>query len=166
MFEIDLKPLFNEPGAKLDIDHTLDLSDLEFSDTKPFTTPAAIKGVVRNDTGIVSMNAVVTVLYSGNCDRCAKEVTREYTISMEHTFVTELNDDQNDEFILVPTMRLDWEGLATEDVILGLPAKFLCEEDCKGICPTCGKNLNEGPCGCKKEIDPRLSALAALLADE
>ena len=85
---------------------------------------------------------------------------------MEHTFVTELNDNQNDEYMLVPTMRFDLEGLATEDVLLYLPSKFLCREDCKGICPTCGKDLNDGPCGCKKEIDPRLAALTQLLEDD
>ncbi|MBO4446024.1 MAG: DUF177 domain-containing protein [Clostridia bacterium] len=166
MLEINLEPLFNGADETIDINHTLDLSDVEISDTKPFSTPAVIKGVIRNDTGIVSMNALITVLYSGNCDRCAKEVTREYSILMEHTFVTELNDNQNDEFMLVPTMRFDLEGLATEDVLLYLPSKFLCKEDCKGICPTCGKDLNDGPCGCKKEIDPRLAGLAALLEDD
>ncbi|MBR5977213.1 MAG: DUF177 domain-containing protein [Clostridia bacterium] len=166
MLEINLEPLFNGADETIDINHTLDLSDVEISDTKPFSTPAVIKGVIRYDTGIVSMNALITVLYSGNCDRCAKEVTREYSILMEHTFVTELNDNQNDEFMLVPTMRFDLEGLATEDVLLYLPSKFLCKEDCKGICPTCGKDLNDGPCGCKKEIDPRLAGLAALLEDD
>ena len=166
MLEINLEPLFYQTAEKIDINHTLDLSDLEVSDTKPFKTPATIKGVITNDTDIVSMHAVVTVLYSGNCDRCAKEVNREYTILMEHTFVTELNDNQNDEYMLVPTMRFDLEGLATEDVLLYLPSKFLCREDCKGICPTCGKDLNDGPCDCKKEIDPRLAALTQLLEDD
>ncbi len=45
----------------------------------------------------------------------------------------------------------------------GLDGKPLCKEDCKGLCPTCGKDLNEGPCGCKKELDPRLAVLAKLL---
>ena len=163
MFEINLEPIFNETGSSLSINHTLDLSDIEISDDKPMKAPCTIKGVIKNETDIVSISAEITVLYSGSCDRCAKEVTREYTIPMEHTFVTELNDEENDEFFLVPTMRFDLEGLATEDVILYLPQKFLCSEDCKGICPKCGKNLNDGLCDCKEDIDPRWEALAALL---
>ncbi len=166
MFEINLEPLFNGASAPLQINHTLDLSDIEISNEKPMTSPCKIEGEIKNETDIVSIHAKITVLYSGSCDRCAKEVTKEFTIPMEHTFVTELNDNQNDEFILVPTMRFDLEGLATEDVLLYLPNKFLCIEDCKGICPQCGKNLNDGPCGCKKEIDPRLKALQSLLEDE
>ncbi|MBQ9406142.1 MAG: DUF177 domain-containing protein, partial [Desulfovibrio sp.] len=40
-----------------------------------------------------------------------------------------------------------------EDILLSFPQSFHCSEDCKGICPTCGKNLNEGPCGCGKQAD-------------
>ncbi|MGB9809870.1 MAG: YceD family protein, partial [Caldanaerobacter sp.] len=49
-------------------------------------------------------------------------------------------------------------------VILSLPMKFLCKEDCKGLCPICGTNLNYGSCSCKREdIDPRLEVLSKLL---
>ena len=64
---------------------------------------------------------------------------------------------------LKPDGKLDLSQLALEDVFLSLPSKLLCKEDCKGICPQCGKNLNEGPCGCKKEVDPRLAALLDFL---
>jgi uncharacterized protein len=44
-----------------------------------------------------------------------------------------------------------------------METKFLCREDCKGLCARCGKNLNLGPCGCGKEIDPRFAVLEQLL---
>ena len=47
--------------------------------------------------------------------------------------------------------------------ILDMETKFLCREDCKGLCPTCGKNLNLGPCGCRKSLDPRFAVLEQLL---
>lgn len=166
VFEINLESLFASEGMRVEIDHTLDLSGIDFSGEKPLYDSCKIKGVIENRTGIVSMNATVTVYYSGTCDRCAAKLDKKYTIPMEHTFVTELNDETNDEFILVPTMRFDLEGLATEDVLLYLPSKFLCSEDCKGICSRCGKNLNEGPCDCKPEVDPRLASLLTLLSDE
>ena len=61
-------------------------------------------------------------------------------------------------------MKLDLNELVYSEVIVSLPMKHLCKDDCKGICVKCGKNLNEGRCDCpEKEIDPRLSALAELL---
>mgnify|MGYP001091754997 FL=1 len=59
---------------------------------------------------------------------------------------------------------LDLEELARTDILLELPTKVLCSEDCKGLCSQCGKNLNEGECSCeKKQIDPRLAILSQLL---
>ena len=166
MYEINLEPLFNNEGMHMDIDHDLDLSDVELHGIKPLATPCKIKGEIKNSTGIVSISAVVTVDYSAACDRCACDVNKHLTIPMEHTFVTELNDESNDAFILVPNMRFDLDELATEDVLLDLPTKVLCSEECRGICSSCGKNLNEGPCTCKKEVDPRLAGLLSLLGDE
>ena len=54
------------------------------------------------------------------------------------------------------------EGIR-EEIILGLPLKNLCSEDCKGLCPVCGMNLNEGTCTCdRSKVDPRWSVLERL----
>ncbi len=50
-----------------------------------------------------------------------------------------------------------------DTVLLAVPTKPLCKEDCKGLCQLCGKDLNEGPCSCRgEEIDPRWRGLAEL----
>ena len=57
--------------------------------------------------------------------------------------------------------------LVREDIILSLPYRFLCREDCKGLCPVCGKNLNTGSCGCRSgKVDPRLEILKKLIDDK
>ena len=56
--------------------------------------------------------------------------------------------------------------LFTTALVLSMDAKHVCSEDCKGLCPTCGADLNNGPCNCGKEIDPRLAVLAQLLDKE
>ena len=60
---------------------------------------------------------------------------------------------------------MDLDELVRADLLLELPTKVLCREDCKGLCPKCGKDLNFGPCDCKKEIDPRWQALSDLFPD-
>ena len=62
--------------------------------------------------------------------------------------------------------ELGVEDFVREDIFLALPTKFLCREDCKGLCPQCGKNLNDGSCSCKKPVDPRLAVLQQLLDKE
>ena len=57
-----------------------------------------------------------------------------------------------DEFDRLPANHvLDMESLVVAAIVFELPLVPLCDEDCKGLCPTCGANLNEGPCGCEKE---------------
>ncbi len=59
--------------------------------------------------------------------------------------------------------ELDLDELVREQVLLEVPVKALCSEACRGLCVSCGKDLNDGPCGCvKHEIDPRLAPLAKL----
>ena len=56
------------------------------------------------------------------------------------------------------------DELVEADLILSLPFKNLCREDCRGLCPICGKNLNEGLCGCRPQTaDPRLEILRQLI---
>jgi uncharacterized protein len=51
-----------------------------------------------------------------------------------------------------------------ESLLVLLPIRLLCREDCAGLCPNCGADLNEGPCSCGKEGDPRLSVLRDVFA--
>ena len=74
--------------------------------------------------------------------------------------MTSLNNEDNGDFVLVDNYQLPLDSLVEADLILSLPSKVLCREDCRGLCPHCGKDLNEGLCGCKpKTVDPRLEAL-------
>ena len=83
---------------------------------------------------------------------------------MEHILVVSLNHEDNDSFVLIDNYQLPLDELVEEDLILDQPSKRLCKEDCRGLCPQCGKNQNEGSCGCEqKTVDPRLAALQQLL---
>jgi uncharacterized protein len=65
--------------------------------------------------------------------------------------------------------RLDLGDAMREQLFLSLPLKLLCREDCRGLCPTCGKNLNAGDCGCppaQEPEDPRLASLRRLIDDK
>ena len=75
----------------------------------------------------------------------------------------ELQNEDNDEIVLLEDGEVDVGDLARTAFILGMDTKTLCSEDCKGLCPRCGADLNLGPCSCKKEADPRLAVLAKLL---
>lgn len=160
---INLENVFNNGVSSIELDYVFDFSDREFDGVYPFTTPVKVQGIVKNETDIVYIKASAQFVLSATCDRCADDFSREMNVPVDHILVSELNDEDNDEFIMVEGMRLDLEQLVMEDIYLSLPMRLLCKEDCKGICSKCGKNLNEGVCDCKKDVDPRLQALQQLL---
>lgn len=168
--EIDLRKLFqgedgfdrNSNGV-IERQYELDLSGVELGGAKPFCAPVKVRARLRSFAGSVELNAVVEYTMSMPCDRCAEPVTREYTREFSHTLVRESREDTG-EFITVPDERLDLDALVLEDLIMDMPGQYLCREDCKGLCPSCGKNLNEGPCECgEPQVDPRLEVLRQLL---
>jgi uncharacterized protein len=97
------------------------------------------------------------------CDRCLKPITVDVDVPVETLLAEELEDEESDEIVLLENGQADLDDIFTTACILSLDGKHLCSEDCKGLCATCGADLNEGPCGCGKELDPRLAVLAKLL---
>ena len=74
---------------------------------------------------------------------------------LSHTLVRSLNthSDDFDEYIVCEGDALDMNEVAVSDLLLELPSKILCKEDCKGLCMKCGCNLNETQCDCPKDDD-------------
>lgn len=160
---IELESLFNLGIDRIDLDYSFDFSEESLNGVFPFTTPVLLKGAIRNTSGIVQLDAVINCSLDIVCDRCAEDARLDFEIPMVHGLVSSLNNDETDDYILVEDMKLDIKQLTLENIYLALPVKLLCKEDCKGVCFKCGANLNEGPCNCKKDIDPRLEALLGLL---
>ena len=160
---IELDSLFNQGINSIKLDYKFDFSAEKIDGVFPFTTPVSLCGEIINTSGIVTVSAKISFSLETVCDRCAEDIKLDFNIPMEHELVSTLNNEETDEYILVEDMKLDIEQLTLEDIFLALPVKFLCKDDCKGICCKCGANLNEGLCECKKDIDPRLEALLGLL---
>ena len=156
---IELDSLFNQGVNSIKLDYKFDFSTEEIDGVFPFTTPVILKGEIKNTAGIVTIEAKAEFSMEVTCDRCAEDIKPEFTVDVEHGLVASLNHEDNDDYILLEDMKLDVEQLTLEDIYLALPGKFLCKEDCKGLCSECGANLNESSCDCKKPIDPRWAAL-------
>lgn len=164
---LQLKSLFLGDDASLPIDCELDFSSLEWQGIRPLRKPVRVKGTVTSSAGVVTLRAVAAYMFDGVCDRCMTALHREESLPIEHVLVTSLNREDADDLILVENAQLPLDELVEADLILHLPLKNLCKEDCRGLCPTCGKNLNEGLCGCKSNTaDPRLAVLGQLLSPD
>ena len=163
---IDVRPILHTPGKRLDFQFELDLSDLEFDGRNPASRPVAVEGGVRNTAGLLELFLTARATLDAACSRCGKEFLLEKETEYHCMLAEELQNGESDEIVLLEDGKVDAGDLARTAFILDMDSKTLCSEDCKGLCPRCGANLNLGPCSCKKEPDPRLAALAKLLENK
>ena len=160
---LNVKPILHTPGKRLDFQFELDLSDMEFSGQCPISRLVAVSGEVRNTAGILELTLNARSTLDAVCDRCGKAFAQEKDVPFACMLAEELQNEENDEIVLLEDGMVDVGDLARTAFILDMDTKTLCSEDCKGLCPRCGADLNLGPCSCKKETDPRLAVLAKLL---
>ena len=161
---LQCKPLFMGEVESLPIDAELDFSGIEWQGLYPFKQPVRVTGRVAYAAGVVTLRAEAAYVFDGCCDRCTDSFQRAYRLPMEHILVTSLSNEENDDFILIDNYQLPLDELVETDILLELPSKNLCREDCRGLCLHCGKNLNEGLCGCHSDpVDPRLEVLRGLI---
>lgn len=162
----DLKKVFLTEDEVQYAEYDMDLSDMELNGTAPFKTPVKVKAKAENRAGVVDLAVTAKFELSAPCDRCGEETITPFERSFKHTVVQSLVGENEDDYLEAPDFALELDPTVTADIILSLPSKHLCKEDCKGLCPKCGKNLNEGECGCDlREIDPRLEILKSLLQE-
>lgn len=159
----NLKEILHVPGASLPFESQLDLSDLDFYGERPFAHPIVIHGTVRNMADALMLEGSADTTLELVCDRCLKPFRQELRLPVSTLLAETLEDEENDEIVLLEDGAVDLDEVFTTALVLSMDSKHVCDQDCKGLCATCGANLNEGPCGCRKEIDPRLAALAQLL---
>ena len=162
---LGLSKIIDCPGQSVSFSVSIDLSDLRFGNCYPVTEAVKAEGMVRNTAGVLVMTGNIVTTIHGICDRCADPFTRDVDIPLNVVLVTELSDEENEDEWVFPLEgdSADLEDIVRTVFVLNFGSKLLCKSDCKGMCCRCGKNLNDGPCSCQKELDPRFAALKQLL---
>lgn len=118
----------------------------------------------NNGKGKARIEGKAKLVLKMNCDRCLKEVDEVINLDFfREVFapdeIAESTDDECDQSFM-EGYQLNVEDLINDEILLSLPMKVLCKEDCKGICRQCGKDLNEGECGCDTFVpDPRMAVI-------
>lgn len=164
---LDVSKIKNQSGGTLPFEVSLDLSELTFGGCRA-EAPVKASGAVRNTAGVFVLNGTLHAVLHGQCDRCAKEISRPVTYPLQAVLAETLEDEREEDpwTFLLENDKADLGEIVTTAFVLNVDNKFLCCEGCKGLCPRCGKDLNLGPCGCRPEPDPRLAVLQQLLKEK
>ena len=160
---LNLQNIIHVPGASLPFEFSMDLSKEEFFGNYPVTRPVQVEGRVKNIAGMLVLEGEATTLLDCICDRCMEPFQKEKTVRLYALPAESLEGEEDEDMVLLEDGELDVGDLAYTAFVLDMDTKYLCSEDCKGLCPGCGVNLNREACRCRKPVDPRWAALEQLL---
>jgi len=166
---IDVSGILGVFRGTTEVDITESFSPFEYMGEEiSFLEPVSVKGKVVNSDDFLHCTAVVSTKLLLTCGRCL--TTYEYPLCAEldaHFTSGEPEYNDNIDLFTFNGESIDLSEAVTSSIVLAIPNLKLCNEDCKGLCPNCGANLNEGPCKCSvcsdvaddEVIDERMAAL-------
>lgn len=165
--------LFQIDGAEHKFSLDLEPEKIELQeDEARLTKPVNISGTIRKGLAQTDVSGTIKGEIEIDCTRCLRPAESPLDAEFKAAFVTpenytaereaELRADDLDVAVFEGD-EINLAELAREQILLNLPTRFLCKDDCRGLCPKCGVNLNDAACDCeKKEIDPRWRGLREL----
>ncbi len=168
----DVRNLLADPQNVIPVDETLDTESVRFGhETYPILVKPHVKGVIENlDGKALRCSGQMELTLQMPCSRCMEPVRVPLKLQFEQRFIQSrelagLETDDDAEAEAFDGTMLDLTEFIDGEISLGIPMKVLCKPDCKGLCPKCGHNLNEGPCGCdlSDEGSPAWDSLRSLL---
>ena len=175
LFYLDMTPILGGEKDKLEFDCKISpdackaLGRLDFPDVA-FPGDFHLFGTVVSFEGYMEADITFSLPYVAECARCLEKCEDVFTVHIRKPVAdtkgkNKIIDEDTDDYLLIRDSKLPLGDIAVLEAELDFPTKHLCKEDCKGLCPKCGKNLNLGDCDCrKKDIDPRLEKLKAMKA--
>ena len=167
---IELESLAGSKGA---FKHAYAPGELDFSDERVRLSGAPeVSGTLLLKGKRVLLHGRLAARAEVDCDRCLQPVEVPVDAQFSLQYITRLEYDSSEAVELEETdltvsvfdsETIDIDELVREQVLLAVPERTLCREDCKGLCPACGADRNLKPCGCESaETDPRWAALKNL----
>jgi uncharacterized protein len=159
-------PDIPEEGLEVDVEEDLSIEGISA------VSPAKARLSITKMAAEIMVSGVLSLELENDCSRCLKRIrqVQNLPVSVVYHPADEIGSEKHElhgdemDMGFYRGDELDLRELLSEQVMLNLQMKPLCDETCKGICPKCGTDLNTGTCNCEtRETDPRLEVLKKLL---
>lgn len=164
--KLNIRRIMDVPSGTMPFSFALDVSDLDFPQIVYKRGPFGVNGSVKNVAGAIELHGEMEIDMTCICDRCLKQYEVKRSLPVRAYLADTLQDEENPDIFLLEGDEVDLDEVFNTAFVLNMDSKFVCSEECKGLCPICGDDLNDGPCGCGKEIDSRLAVLQQLLDED
>ncbi len=131
-----------------------------------FLSPIKAKGKVSIREDLIELDLNISTTLELTCTRCLDRYPSDIDINIFEEYSQDTEQD-NIDVIQITEDYIDLEKVIKDNIILTLPIKKLCRDNCKGLCQNCGTNLNHSECHCSKEdVDIRMAKLKDLFLSE
>ncbi len=163
---IDLSGIVKDYGGKLEISESFVMPDTHFlGEDFAFSEDCTITGAILNNSKSLELEATVSGRATVHCARCGKAMSIDISFPVSEILVREdAAISEEDEAVIYSGNEIELDEIITNSFLMNASGKHLCSEDCKGLCPHCGINLNEESCTCADDIiDPRWEKLAEIM---
>lgn len=157
----DISDVTRVNGASLELDFTEDkIVGAQLMEGYTISKPVSFSGNLTNMDGILELDGRLKTGYRVKCFRCLGEIEGQLDIEMFESIVDGKSEvDELDAYTYTGNF-LELDKIVEDNIILNLPMRQVCTQECKGLCQNCGANLNEGPCSCKEDsVNPQLDSL-------
>ncbi|TEB05523.1 hypothetical protein Psch_02564 [Pelotomaculum schinkii] len=161
MLQLDVARLKRSPGESVSFELVADMPPMEMAGEK-ISFDGPVKAVLNaTNTGqTIMVEGTASGLLQLNCSRCLEPFRYSFEVPFSEIYTTAVEEAKEEEVIPFSGDEIDVTPEVLKCLIMSLPMKAVCNEECQGLCPGCGQNLNQGRCGCAgAEVDPRLSVL-------
>ena len=153
--KLNIASVLKNDGASQSFSGEVSLGKVEYmGSTLDFKEPLSVSGKVLNIGGTIEISAEITGRFTTECSRCGVEVTEDFSADLFESVENDFSD-VDAECISVQGNVIDISGSIDACIFGNIPMQTLCREDCRGLCPECGINLNEKECNCDTTVyDP------------
>lgn len=174
---ISLNELNKRETGKIDLNFSQKIDTISYCDNKyNLASPINLTGKIsKNAKDEIRLVADVDFIMIDNCSRCLEpvEVLINYTID-GFLVSDDFDEDEFEDYdaFIIESDEIDLVKIIEQTLDFNLPNKVLCKEDCKGLCPNCGANLNKETCSCSEiatdedNIDPRFAKLKDMFKND
>ena len=164
--KVDLSSVIKVTGAEVKINGDVGFADAEFlGEIYRFDEPLKVTGRIYNNGQSLTLEADVKGRMRTECSRCLDELETDIEFEVyELLSQRDETDTESEDIILFDGCDIELDDIIADHFLMNISGRYLCSDDCKGLCPVCGQNLNKGKCDCDNTyIDPRWQALADIL---
>lgn len=158
--EFDISGLLRKKVDKLPFEVSYNLESITRDDySLVLKSPIVIRGTASLMGQIVDVSGEISTVVEVQCSRCLE--TFDYSLSVD--FEESFSKSSNEDYYPIIEEDLILDDMVMDNLILSMPLRLLCNDECKGLCHECGVNLNKVDCDCEKEtVNPKFAALKDL----